>query len=423
MKNKSQTKFLKICVIFLAGLSFLVLLNNLATARKNKQIEEVSRQYPKIEINNSAKKLDYLLINLGLNPVSKNNSQSTPEKVDSWEKIREEVNSFLEKKLEQESLKNLTIPHQLIDFLTSNQSEINQIVDHLYSTKNPSWELDIVKIYQDEDPFNYSFVNYLGIVDLQKILMLQTLYLDKNNETAEINQVLEASFKLNQSTQKRPDLLAQMVSGFVFQYQMGILRQIDNLSPQWQEKLDFYHYDYIEGYFNAIELESILFRSPFLEFETANNMFSKLFFPVYSRMASQQIATNLDNMLVKLSTENVCTVDDNFLAAQVSPLSAWNPYGHNISAFYEQWLKSGKNMLDEELTKKVLTIKFSSSKDNISNQIKSEKSGICPQQKWQIKQNQKSINIIFNDSNFSQTAEINKKENFVLPLQFMIKNY
>ena len=90
--------------------------------------------------------------------------------------------------LEKTQLKSEPTPAEIKNYLDKNRSQIETIVNHINNQSQPIWELNLSKIYQDKDPFNYPLINYLSLVHLQRILLIQILYEDQNTgDTEQVN--------------------------------------------------------------------------------------------------------------------------------------------------------------------------------------------------------------------------------------------
>ncbi|MBE9039415.1 hypothetical protein IQ235_01215 [Oscillatoriales cyanobacterium LEGE 11467] len=109
--------------------------------------------------------------------------------------------------------------------------------------------------YLLEGDFTAPLPGYLWHASLQKVLALDILQKYRQGQTEDATQMLEVSWEINQSLTEQPYLISQLVALIVSQYQVGVMRKIDNLPAQWQEYLR--ERDYLDSILTSLEGEAV----------------------------------------------------------------------------------------------------------------------------------------------------------------------
>jgi hypothetical protein len=420
----NKVKIIIVSFLGLLGLSGIILLASyLIINHKNDEfIHEANTfldQFPTTKSNQSSRKLDILITNIGLKPVNIDSIEKEQNRTPELDKTLTSLNAFLKIKLTETTQNNVPIPQDLQDFLTKNRISIIEIRDYLLNAEKPTWEYDVDQMFRN--PLNYQFPQFVEIVNLQKILMLQILSDYSQGNIQEIDQTLEVSFKLNQSIQGQSYLISQLVSLMVAQYQAGVLRQIKDLAPQWETKLINYAYDYQEGILNAIKIESLIIGSPFiLEGESGNIIFNLVEKP-YFKLASKDTGNRMKKAFSTLENQDICSANIKELETKLGEFSWWNIYGDiAVPNFTNQWLRGGLVMLDLELTHQILQLETIKQKTSqYPDSLSGLNSQVCPQETWEYQLNNNQVMLKFSQDFLSKFPGENRGNTFTLPLTFM----
>jgi hypothetical protein len=224
-----------------------VIVGNLIASQVEKPLlqakAEMISRFPKIETNISAIKTEELSAKLGLSRVvprkEKRNSYSVA-KVDSeeFEKIRSELVNYLDSY----SIKSgdlINPPSKLIQsYLSRKSSQIASIRSHLINSIFPRWEtISLSEIFNSTFFQSYPSTESSMIQSLSTILLVEAL----NNVRLGKNQLaidtIEAQDKLNQFLiLYTPDYLPLIISTISFRQQIKILRAIDRVTTELQQR-------------------------------------------------------------------------------------------------------------------------------------------------------------------------------------------
>ena len=366
---------------------WMVGVNRLANEREaqlDRELQNFMVQFPKIEANDSARRLNDLTAALGIGLAFKspNTLDSAPDKMEDFEQIREELDRFLEAELEKKTESVSPAPESLRGYLETRKAELEAIRSHLLNSELPIWERDLERWLN----INHPTPSLLGILNLQKLLILDVL--DKNSlgQTRAGEQSLEASWKLNQTLWDRPDLISQLSAILVARLQVGALRKMDGLPTQWQERA--IARDYQKLLLTSLELESWLnyglVKLPQMAPEQGGEKLAPLE-GLYIRLSGINTSQNMRQGFAKLEFKNICSFDVEALQQQMTDsIASWNQLGQiampNLAG---QWRKAGKMMLDWELTQKILQVKaLAAEQGTWPEKLPDLESKVCPGQRW-----------------------------------------
>jgi hypothetical protein len=424
MKNIKH-KYLKVFLIFLwvilgISITFSLIIYLTINPKIKKATEEANlflENFPKTSTNETANNLDLMLLDFGLLPV--NHSLQTEIKQDKeLENINHQLTSFLEKTLESSEINPQPVPENLQNFLVQNQDQIREIRDYILTSDLPTWTYKLEEIFNN--PIHYQIPQLSGILILQKIFLTQILANQDN--LAEINKTLEASFKLNQATQYQPDLIGQLVSINVGQYQAGVLRQLEKIDPQWLDKIKQYDYNYRQGILDALYLEALRIGSPFQVESSDNNLIFDWLGKPYLQFIIIDTGKRMTEAFNQLENQNVCNFDLKQVEEKLKQAPKWNIFSDMLPNFSNQWRKGDGVLLDFELTQQILELKdLKQETGQYPDSLPNPKSEVCPTQQWQYQKDNNKITV-----NFSQELDWKIPQDgdniLIIPLRFYLND-
>lgn len=374
-----------------SAIAFLVLwmvgVNRLANEREaqlDRELQTFIGHFPKIEANESARKLNELTAALGIGLAFKsaNTPDPAPETMEEFEEIREELDRFLEAELEKTTGSLSPAPESLRSYLETRKAELEAIRRHLLNSELPIWK-------QDLEPWlniNHPIPSMVGLLNLQKLLILDVLEKNRQGQNPGRLASLEASWKLNQTLWERPDIISQLIAILVARLQAGALRKMDGLPDQWQERA--IARDYQKSLLNGLELESWLNYGLVKELQMAPEEGAEKLAPLevlYIRLSGIDTSQNMRRGFAKLEFENICSFDvEAFEGQMVDSIAWWNQLGQiAMPSWGSQWRKAGKMMLDWELTQKIIQVKaLAAEQGTWPETLPDLESKVCPGQRW-----------------------------------------
>jgi hypothetical protein len=269
-KRKKCLKVLGFSAVGLAGvLAVWIVGGNYIASVQEKEIDRdlaaFAQRFPKTEPNDSALKLAALMAKLGMTGFSgdlspiffymESSADFRPSEVDrkAFEEIQEELKQYLDAQI--------TKPNDSIDppseklqrYLASKQTVLAEIRQHVLTNEVPHWGTDITYIVEG-DP-TVALPGYLWQVEFHRILALDILEKYRQGQMENAAEMLEVSWKVNQPLTESPDLIGQLVALIVTKYPAGVMRKVDNIPVELQQRL--LERDYRESVLTSLQGEAL----------------------------------------------------------------------------------------------------------------------------------------------------------------------
>ena len=246
----------------------------------------------------------------------------------------------------------------------------------LLNNESPRWATDMSWISEG----NIQTVpSYLGLINLQRLFAIDILYKQQQRKTKEVQEALEASWKLGQSFKNDPLWAGQMLNITATRVQIGVIQKLDGLPTVWQQRL--LEHDYRQSMLRSLTGDLVygrsvykrLMSSPETALENSNEFYSEDFAANYLALGWSEWSNSMRQNVLRwdaiatyqsetdrfktLSQENVCT-----------SLSRSNSF-----------IRAGRIMLELELTQKILQIR---EKGVTAQNLQNVQSAICPNAQW-----------------------------------------
>ena len=389
-----QTKRFKLSIIGCISVAIISLVvANVTSESPDKEIKQAQsaflKKFPKTESNASAIKLQELTAKLGFIAFGGSQSSQKITVADAdkkaFEEIREELD-YIDTHLQNPNDKLELPPEKIRHYLDSHADSLAAIRKYVLTHETPQWEMDITPMIEGK---YYQLPSFWALANVQKILALDILYQNYQGNTQAMLETLEVSWKLNESLQNRPELTSQLDSIMIIRNQVGVIRKIDNLPPEWQQRL--LKHDYRQSMLTTVELVSLSLVTVLTQKNLYNYYqerggenpyewlrYSSPLFQPYIRGFARNTYQKQQKNYAQLPQENVCTSNVNTLLPKSS---WWNPSGEFVGE--QEWIKGGQLMLDLELTQKIIQAKEAAAKEGKwPNSLPNLDSSICPNTKW-----------------------------------------
>ncbi len=389
-----QSKTLKILLWLISlsvGIAALVLVvANLLAIQPEKEIEQAKevflRKYPKTEDSASAVKLKELASQLGIKLIVsakekyKINVSEADEK--AFKEIQADLNNYITAQVERPTDEVDIPPEKLRRYLKSKEATLAAIRTHVLKSEVPRWATDLSRIETGDT--QYPLPSYLSAVNLQKLLALDILEKNRLGQTKPMLESLEVSWKLNQSLRNSPTVIGQLVSVITARIHAGVMRKLNGLPPEWQQRL--LEHDYLKSILPSLEGEAFFIytaskRTPLSELGLGENIFLEPAVRPYLRLAMADFTKVERGIYAQLPRENVCSFD---IDSTSKKLAWWNQYGKSASpSLASMWRKPGRLMLELSMTQKILQAKELAAKQGKWLQsLPGLESSVCPGYKW-----------------------------------------
>ena len=431
-RRKKWLKFLGGSAVGLAGLlAVWIVGRNYIASVQEKEIEQdlaaYAQRFPTTEPNDAALKLAASLAKLGFNagrrsfpPVDlymASVADFSPSEDDrkAFEEIRQELKQYLDAEIAKPNDTVNPPSEKLQRYLASKQTALAEIRQQVLNNEVPHWGTDITGMLEGD--MGIPLPDYLWQAQFQQVLALDILEKYRKGQTEAAAEMLEVSWKLNQSLTESPILISPLVALIVTKYPAGVMRKVDRLPAQWQQRL--LERDYRESILTSLQGEYLfrfkewqLFLSRleasgassgqgiFAAFQRETNdpptlqekildwtlsqvlVWFKLAIEPYVRFCAIDIYQVYQRSLAASRQQNVCASD----SVTVDDLAWWNYMNFRDwgpTGLPSQTRKAAKSMVDLELTQKILQVKALAAKaGKWPPSVPEMNSSICPGAKW-----------------------------------------
>jgi hypothetical protein len=389
-----QSKTLKILLwlislsVGIAALVFVVA--SLLAIQPEKEIEQAKAvflsKYPKTEDSASAVKLKELASQLGLKLIVSAKEKDKINVSDADEKAFKDIQVELAKYIDDQNKRATdevdVPPEKLRRYLKSKEAVLAAIRTHVLKSEVPRWATDLswIEIGDTE----YPQPSYLSATNLQRLLALDILEKNRLGQTKPMLESLEVSWKLNQSLRNSPILIGQLVSVITARIHAGVMRKLNGLPPEWQQRL--LEHDYRKSLLTSLEGQAFLVytairRTPLSEWGLGGIIFLEPAVGTYHRWGAIDTIKVNREIYAQLPRENVCSFDTDSTSQK---LAWWNPDRNSLyPSLASMWRKPGRLMLELEMTQKIMQAKELAAKPGKWPQsLPDLESSICAGYKW-----------------------------------------
>jgi hypothetical protein len=434
-RPKKWLKFLGSSAVGLAGLlAVWIVGGNYIASVQEKEIEQdlaaYAQRFPKTERNDAALKLAASVAKLGFNagggsfsPVDRyigSVADFSPSEDDrkAFEEIRQELKQYLDAEIAKPNDTVNPPSEKLQRYLASKQTALAELRQQVLKNEVPHWGTDIT--WMLEGDMTVRLTSYLWQANFQQFLALDILEKYRKGQTEAAAEMLEVSWKINQSLTESPSLLSPLVALIVTKYQAGVMRKVDRLPAQWQQRL--LERDYRESILTSLQgeyLSQFKFSQDFVwKYSWSSILESSDASSVLGIFTLFQMETNdpptLEEKILDWTLSHVlvwfkpaiepyvrfCAIDtyqvykrslaasrqQNFCASDsvtVDDFAWWHYPGEASTSFPSQTRKAAQSMLELELTQNILQVKALAAKaGKWPPSVPEMKSSICPGAKW-----------------------------------------
>ncbi|MBU7583823.1 MAG: hypothetical protein KAF91_13085 [Nostoc sp. TH1S01] len=338
------------------------------------------------EKNSTAKKIqEVAALQLGFNvlTIPKQDLKITDNKISAFAEVTEDLRSHFNEKTQQ---LNNKLPVKLRSYVNKNKIAIANIRNLLVNDEIPRWGIDYKWI--KEGDFNAPSPSYVGMLDLQRLLIIDILDKQQQGNTPEMLKSLEASWKLSESLQNEPSLIGQLVNIIIRRSQIRVMKKIDNLPVVWQKRL--LAYDYTKAMLQALNTEAFsqlqgLDKIIPPEKDTPLSQLYRTWYGVNTYKLNQEFYT-----AIAQKKDNLCSLNVQALEQQYFPQNA-----SARPSYIKEILKAHHLMLESEMMQKALQVKAAIHQGKaLPSSLSEMPSNICLGNKWIYKSSSDGHSIL-----------------------------
>jgi len=272
----------------------------------------------------------------------------TPEAAKRFEAIRKSLTDFFNASKLSTGEPLAPLPPELAAFLETVRPNLDTVRARLAQGPAPVWARDL------EAGLDTRIPNLLGLLTLQKLLLLDAREQLRAGREAQALEILETSWQLNRAlADNSPVLIVQLLAQGVIRVQQPIPRSFPRTPAGWPERL--LHLDQQSRILRALRCEAFsAYRSSTFE----RPIKDKAWPPAQGllRWALWDYARRFSVIVDKLSRKDVRDLDpDAFNQEQQDSLPRWQFMAHlMLPNAWDAWPKSVHVELEAELTALVL---------------------------------------------------------------------
>jgi hypothetical protein len=198
------------------------------------RLEDLKRKYPKIETNETAKRLEELAKALGfdLAPVVRTAGAAPRPRPPAEERTAQTTSDYISAQICRSEASIDAPPEELTRFLEEKRGTLEGIESLVIAGPPPMWSFDISRPERDAP-----VPNGLGQLRLQRILLARALSAALGGRGDAAARSLEASWNLNESLRTRPETLSLLFAMAIARLQVGILREVSVDERLWRQRL------------------------------------------------------------------------------------------------------------------------------------------------------------------------------------------
>lgn len=197
-------------------------------------LEDLKKKYPKLETNETAKRLEELAKALGfdLAPTVRTAGAAPRPRTPAEERRAQATGDFLSAQIERSEAPIEEPPEELTRFLEEKRVGLDGIESLLIAGPPPTWSFD-VSLPERDAPVP----NGLGLLRIQRILLARALSAARGGRGEAAARSLEASWNLNESLRGRPETVSLIIAVAVARLEVGVLRKVSVDERLWKERL------------------------------------------------------------------------------------------------------------------------------------------------------------------------------------------
>ncbi len=207
-------------------------------------LEAIPEKFPATQDNDSALALEEKAAALGfcLSPdcLKNHRHEPTPAAASEFQKIKEAQGNaptfadFINQQLEKPGPELDPLPDHFLKYLTTHAADITALRERVLQSDPPQWGYDLRSAEVDPMP------NLLGILSVQRVLLLDAMNRMNQRDEPGAGADLEAAWKFSAGLERNPMLVAQLILIASRAYQAGMLRKFRAPLPQWEKRLSDY---------------------------------------------------------------------------------------------------------------------------------------------------------------------------------------
>ena len=280
-------------------------------------------------------------------------------------------------------------PAEVARYLSDHRAEIEAIESHILASGPILWDSDLAAGNDAPSPPLY------GHRYLHSVLLAHALEAAGRGDAPGSNKALEASWRVSQSLERRPQVIPELIRVMVSDLQQGALRRLPDPSRAWRERLAN---DHRRRMLRALHLESWSFTSylqgmGLQDLEDRENGqprrtgwsagTQRMLTRPFMELMTADFAHRVQTHAAAVGAMDACRLDPEAYDTRVeASIPFWNFMGRiGMPNTAKTWMILGTSGFDAELTRLVLEAKARRA-DGLPFVLEPRRSEACPSVRW-----------------------------------------
>lgn len=308
-------------------------------------------RYPPTEDNATVVELNRLGEQLGLDMAGAQAVERTnpaPDAAERFAALSDELRSYLDPTTAPEDGIHPPPPAAVAAFVDEARPTIDALVALLTTGPPPVWEWDLGRAFEAPVP------NYVGILNLQKLLAVEAVEQIRRGNPERTLAVLEASWRLDEAIRATPTLTAQLISQAGLKYQQLALRGLAAALPVWRQRMATI--DLRGGVYIGLQLEAFLAHHAAYRERPLGSEEIPPWSDTTMRWGLRDYAQRFQPMIEELVRRDVRSLDpEEFTVEMAERLPRWSMIARlMLPNFWDSWPKAAHGELSADLTARIL---------------------------------------------------------------------
>ena len=307
-------------------------------------------RYPPTRDNATVLELERLGAGIGFEmaqPDAVGHPHPTPDAAQSFAAVKDEIKSYLEPSAAPEDGVYPPLSPAVAVFLDEVRSTLDAVVALLVASSPPVWESDLTRGFEAPVP------NYLGILNLQRLLGVEALEQARSGHPERALAVLEAFWRLDEAVRASPILIAQLISQVDLKIQQQTLHSLSAAPPVWRMRMAAI--DLRRGVYVGLQAEAFMAHyAASLDRPLGGEEIPPSTAP-FIRWGLRDHAQRLQPMIEELVRRDIRSLDpDDFDREMKDRIPRWQLIARlMLPNFWDAWPRAARTELSADLTARI----------------------------------------------------------------------
>lgn len=349
--------------------------------------QAVLQQFPKSDMNETARQLEELTTRLGIFNPMPNRLYDGQRKnfVGPFDTL--DAPAYVVSQSRKPTDEIDEAPAKLQNYLKNHRADLDALYSLVQRSEVPHWETDIALLSRAPAPAVFYHRQ------LQGLIALDILEKTRKGETASAQAALEASGKINQSLRDRTELLSQLVAISILKLQAEAIRKMKNVPENWRQRLTVTGWQ--APFLLAMEFDAVVMSKNVTDPSSLGeprwdrwvNPFRGPLGKPIRRLSAVERLESSERVLSLIRRTDFCELSPEAVINQSVGLRATSSFDGNTfyTNYPRAWTMLLQTLTQVELTRKIIEVK--AVRDSVSGNrgllhLGDMESALCAKVKW-----------------------------------------